>query len=418
MKKVTAILLGAGARGNIYANLAKQSPDEFEILAFAEPVEAKREKFAKDYGIKPENAFVTWEDLLKLPKMADACIVATLDDMHTEPAVMALNKGYHVLLEKPMAETEEECRRIAEAAEKNNRILSVCHVLRYTPFYSKIKEIVDKGLLGKVLCMRQTENVGYWHQAHSFVRGNWNNSETTTPMILAKSCHDMDIMSWIIGSKCIKVSSFGSLTYFKEENAPEGSTKRCLDGCKVINECPFYAPDFYLGKINSEGNGFAGFITVDTSEEGIIKALEEGPYGRCVFRCDNNVVDHQVVNMEFENSAVATFVMTAFTNECKRTLKIMGTEGELEGDMSKNYIQYRRFIDKEPIKIITSLPGTDTVYKSHGGGDYFLIRDFVSSVRGDEDAQNKTSAKQSLQSHVMCFKAEQSRVQGRVIELE
>ena len=203
--------------------------------------------------------------------------------MHTKPAVQALTMGYHVLLEKPMASTEAECRQIEQAASGSGLVLSVCHVLRYTPFYSKIKQLLDEGVLGQMLCIQQIENVGYWHQAHSFVRGNWNNSETTSPMLLQKSCHDMDIISWLMDSRCSRVSSFGSLTHFKPENAPRTAPARCLDGCPAAGICPYYAPRFYLEHPRAEKDGFVSAITTDTTRKGILEALESGPYGRCVY---------------------------------------------------------------------------------------------------------------------------------------
>ena len=198
-----------------------------------------------------------------------------------------------------------------ETARKRGKVLSVCHVLRYTPFFSKIKELLDKGCIGRLISIQHNENVGYWHYAHSFVRGNWRNSEDSSPMILAKSCHDMDIMLWLAGADCRSISSYGSLTHFKSENAPEGAPYRCMDGCPVQNECPYYAPRLYLTENTSWPTSV---ISADTGIEARTKALREGPYGRCVYRCDNNVVDHQVVAIEFKNDVTAVFTMSAFTN--------------------------------------------------------------------------------------------------------
>ena len=416
MKKVTAILLGAGARGNIYAHYSKEYPEEFEIIGVAEPNMARRERFAAQYHIAPDCVCESWEQLLARPKFADACLICTMDDMHTAPAVQALKMGYDVLLEKPMANTEAECKQIAQAAAESGRVLSVCHVLRYTPFYSTIKKLIDDGVLGKVLCVQQIENVGYWHQAHSFVRGNWNNSQTTSPMILQKSCHDMDIISWLIGSRCTKVSSFGSLTHFTPENAPKGAPTRCLDGCPAAQSCPYFAPRFYLEHPRAKTDGFVDVITTDPSYDGVMAALKTGPYGRCVYRADNNVVDHQVVNLEFENTATASFVMTAFTQDFNRTLKIMGTAGELVGDMGKNEIIYHVFGQPDPVCLTVDVPQLKDGYQ-HGGGDFYLIRDFVRAVQADAQAENKTTAAQSLQAHVICFAAEKARLQQTVVAL-
>ena len=313
MKKVTAVLIGAGQRGmDAYGSYATRHPDELQFVAVAEPDSERREKFCSIHGIEKGKSFCSWEDLLQEPKMADALLVCTQDRMHYEPVIKALEKGYHVLCEKPLSPVPEECIMMSETARKRGKVLSVCHVLRYTPFFSKIKELLDKGCIGRLISIQHNENVGYWHYAHSFVRGNWRNSEDSSPMILAKSCHDMDIMLWLAGADCRSISSYGSLTHFKSENAPEGAPYRCMDGCPVQNECPYYAPRLYLTENTSWPTSV---ISADTGIEARTKALREGPYGRCVYRCDNNVVDHQVVAIEFKNDVTAVFTMSAFTNK-------------------------------------------------------------------------------------------------------
>lgn len=290
MEPITAVVLGAGSRGEIYAGYALRHPEELKVVAAAEPRPDRLAKLADAHGIPPENRFASWEELLERPKMADVAFVCTLDDMHTAPALKALEKGYHILLEKPMSNTEEECRAIEAAARQADRVLAVCHVLRYTPFYRTIKALVDGGEIGEICAAAQIENVGYWHQAHSFVRGNWRSSRETSPMLLQKSCHDMDILLWLVGKDCCRVSSFGSLRHFTADNAPAGAPERCLDGCPHSETCPYYAPKIYLtGKTDWP----VDVLTTDLTEAGIRKALEEGPYGRCVYRCDNDVVDRQ-----------------------------------------------------------------------------------------------------------------------------
>lgn len=415
MKQVTAIVLGAGARGNVYARYAKKTAGQFAVVGVAEPNEARRQRFAEEYHVPQENVCASWEPLLERPRMADVCIICTLDQMHTAPAVKALALGYHVLLEKPMATTEAECRMIAEAAETSGCVLSVCHVLRYTPFYSKIKEIVSSGKVGQIMCIQQTEHVGYWHQAHSFVRGNWADSESGSPMILQKCCHDLDIISWLADSRCARVSSFGSLTHFKPEHAPKGAPLHCLDGCPAAERCPYYAPRFYLEHPRAAEDGFVDVLTTDHSRIGILRALQNGPYGRCVYHCGNNVVDHQTVTMEFENSVVASLVMTAFTADCHRTIEIMGTMGELTGDMEANIITVQPFLDKRPT--VLRIDAQDAPGYHHGGGDRQLIQDFVQAVQEGDGKHNRTSARQSLQSHLMCFAAERARIEHKVVEL-
>ncbi len=409
MKPITAIVLGAGSRGSIYAGYAKEHPDELRIVALAEPREDRRNMLADSLGLGPEARFATWQELLNIPRMADCAFVCTLDDDHTAPALKAMELGYHLLLEKPMSNTEEECRTIVEMANRTGRTLAVCHVLRYTPFYMTLKHLIDSGEIGEVTTINQIENVGYWHQAHSFVRGNWRTLRETSPMILQKSCHDMDIILWLMGKNCKQVQSFGSLRHFTPENAPEGAPRRCLDGCPHAERCPYYAPKLYL---NMKLTGWpVDVITTDLSEEGRRKALEVGPYGRCVYHCDNDVVDRQVVNMEFEGGAVATFTMTGLSADFSRQLKIFGTEGQIQADMGTKEIVLHRFGEEK--KTIPLDMGQEA--SGHGGGDFGIMRDFLHILR--DGGESRTSANVSLQSHLICFAAERSRKENVVVEL-
>lgn len=408
MGKIRALVLGAGSRGNAYAEYSLARPGELEIVGVAEPDGKRREQFTERFGVARGHRFCGWEEALSQPKMADAVFVCTLDNMHTQPALAALKAGYHVLLEKPMSNTREECIAIERAARESGRVLTVCHVLRYTPFYQKLKALIEEGAVGEVATIDQIENVGYWHQAHSFVRGNWRNSDRTSPMILQKSCHDLDIISWLIGKPCEWVSSFGSLRHFTPANQPEGAPDNCMKGCPHSRECVYYAPRIYL-------TGRTGWpvdvVTTELTEEGIEKALREGPYGRCVYQCDNNVVDHQVVNMEFEGGATASFTMTAFTADMTRQIKIMGSRGQIMADMTKKEIRLHRFGEEE---VSVSMQEAEDGF-GHGGGDFGVVKSFIGLINGEGD--NLTSAEASLQSHLMCFAAEQSRVEHRTVRL-
>lgn len=409
MKKITAVLLGAGNRGVGYGKYALDNPYEIEFVAVAEPIEERRESFREEHNIQKDSCFFTWEELLSKPKMADCILICTQDQMHYEPTMKALKLGYHVLLEKPMAIDPVECVKMGKYAEDNRRAFSICHVLRYTNFFSTLKDLVDGGEIGKLVSVQHNENVGFWHQAHSFVRGNWRNSEESSPMILQKCCHDMDILRWLIGSECTNISSFGALTYFKAENAPEGAPKRCLEGCPAAKECPYYAPKTYL---TSNIEWPTSVISADMSLESRRKALMEGPYGRCVYHCDNNVVDHQVVNMEFENEVTVAFTMCAFTKECSRTIKLMGTKGEIRGAIEKGEIQ-----------ILNFSTGTETVLhlstddSGHSGGDYGIMADFVKLVQADGKIEGRTSATNSVQSHLLAFAAEKARLEKKVVNM-
>lgn len=410
MKKKTAIVLGAGSRGCAYADYSLNHPEELEIVGVAEPDEERRKLFAEKYRVPKEQCYCEWTEILTQPKMADAAFVCTLDYMHTEPAVAALQKGYHVLLEKPMSNTPEECIAIEKAAEESGKVMSICHVLRYTSFYGTLKKLIEDGSVGEVITIDQVENVGYWHQAHSFVRGNWRRSDQTSPMILQKSCHDLDIITWLIDRSCTWVSSFGGLRHFTAEHTPKGAPENCMKGCPHSETCPFYAPKIYLTGCT---NWPVNVLTTDLTPEGITKALENGPYGRCVYHCDNNVVDHQVVNMEYEGGITASFTMTAFTSEITRQLKIMGTRGEITADMEKKVIRLHRFGEEEMMVPIAEGAGDEF---GHGGGDYGLVKNFISLMNGEGD--NRTSAKVSLQSHLMCFAAERSRLEHRAVSMQ
>ncbi|MGN7356914.1 Gfo/Idh/MocA family protein [Paenibacillus sp. SAF-054] len=408
MKPMTAVLVGAGARGaKGYARYALDYPHELTFVAVAEADPIRRERFAADHGIPPERCFTSWEQLLQEPRLAEIAMICTQDQMHYEPTMQALKQNYHVMLEKPMSPSPAECIDMERMAREQNRLLTICHVLRYTPFWSKIKQVIQEGRIGEVVSIQLNENVGYWHIAHSFVRGNWNNSNTSSPMILAKSCHDMDVLSWLMDRPCLRVSSFGSLKYFREEYAPEGSGDRCLD-CAVEPTCAYSAPRFYL---SDQYKGWAGHFTPELTRQNIIQGLQDTDYGRCVFRSDNNVVDHQVVNMEFEGGATAMFSMCGFTYEQERRIQIMGTQGELRGEEDKITLYDFLTHQKTTIDIPVQTSG-------HGGGDSGIVRDFLNQVRGYSGQESMTSASASVRSHMIAFAAETSRLSGgQAIEL-
>ncbi|GCE25588.1 oxidoreductase [Dictyobacter alpinus] len=412
MRKVTIALIGAGQRGmNCYAQYALKFPHEVEFVAVADAKPERRASFQALHGLADKDCYADWRELLAQPRQADAILVCTQDAMHYEPAMAALQAGYHVLLEKPMSPNPRECLEMGACAEKHERIFSICHVLRFTNFFTTIKQILDQGEIGRLISIQHNENVAYWHYAHSYVRGNWRNSQLSSPMILAKSCHDMDIMLWLAGADCEHISSFGSLTHFIAENAPAGAPERCLDGCPVADSCLYYAPRHYL---NEHIGWPATTISDDHSYEGRYKALQEGPYGRCVYHCDNNVVDHQVVNLEFANQVTAVFTMCAFTENCERTIKLMGTRGEIRAAMEKGEIEVTDFATKAR-KVIT-LPDVEGT-SGHGGGDFGLMRDFVRLVQYDGQQVGRTSAATSVQSHLMAFAAEEARVSRQTISL-
>jgi len=452
---LTAILIGAGDRGYAaYGPYALAHPDEIRFVAVAEPHDVRRARFAQAHAIPQERQFRTWENLLAQGQVADAALVCTLDRLHVAPAVAALEAGYDVLLEKPMATTLADCVRLAQTAERSGRLLQICHVLRYTAFFSTLHDIVTSGRLGDVITVEHRENVSYWHMAHSYVRGNWRNSETESPMILAKCCHDLDLLYWNLGP-CRRLSSFGSLTHFRAENAPEGAPERCTDGCPVADECPWYAPRLYLELIPlmhvarhspaaserlgatlaldhpslakvarrlisplDEALDYRGWpisvISEDTSSEARLRALQTGPYGRCVYRCDNDVVDHQTVNMEFESGASAVLVMHGHSHEETRTMRYDGTRATLRGKFAYGTDDAIEIHDHLTGRVERVVP--QGVAGGHGGGDAGLMTAFVRAVRDPSYAL--TTARESLESHLMAFAAEEARVHGTIIHME
>ncbi|CAH0119207.1 Inositol 2-dehydrogenase/D-chiro-inositol 3-dehydrogenase [Paenibacillus sp. CECT 9249] len=404
MRKVRAILLGAGARGALaYAPYARKYPHELEIAAVAEPWRERREAFAAEHSIPAEYVFADWEEVFRKPKFADAVIICTQDRMHFAPTMRALELGYDVLLEKPMSPDPAECLRMERAAAHYGRKLTICHVLRYTPFWSELHATIASGAIGDVVSLQLSENVGYFHIAHSFVRGKWRSSEQSSPMILAKSCHDTDLIAWLVGEECVRVSSYGSLFHFREGNAPEGAPLRCTDGCPHEAKCAFSASRFYLG----EGKDWALHFTDATDNGSILQALREGPYGRCVYRCDNDVVDHQVVAMEFANGATAVFSMSGFTHDCSRHVHIMGTKGEIRGCMEERKFTIYDFATQRQNEV-----RVHATEEGHGGGDEALIRSFIRELAGDPDVSSLTAAQISVQSHLIAFAAERSRLQN------
>ena len=411
-KELTKLaLIGAGQRGRIYADYAFEHK-RAEICYLVEPDPKRMQEAKEKYKLDDDHVFADPAEFYKLGKVCDAVIIATMDRQHYEHTMGALQLGYDILLEKPISPDLQECLDIRNLAmEKGCRIM-VCHVLRYTGFWASIKKLVDSGELGKVIDIQHNENIGNFHIAHSFVRGNWRNSDIASSLIMQKSCHDMDLLTWIVGSKAKSVSSFGDLTYFKAENAPEGSADRCVN-CKA-KDCRFDARKAYLP---IAGDWPATVLSVDQSQAGLMKAIEEGPYGRCVFHCDNNVCDHQVAVFEFENGVHATFNLSGFTNRMCRTIKIMCENGEIRGDDGLNEIEVIRFTSNWQAAPYVKKYQPDLREGFHGGGDSGLMEQFLDLLDGD-DVENLSAIDKSIESHVMAIAAEKARVEHRVIDLK
>ncbi len=417
MDKLKVILIGAGGRGIGYTNI--MDSERFEVVAVAEPIDVRRNYVKERHNIPDEMCFTTWEPLLDLPKMADVAIISTQDRMHRDPAIKAIELGYNLLLEKPVAPTPQECVEVLEAARKHDVKILVCHVLRYSPFFMKLKEIVDSGMIGDIISIEHDECVGNIHQSHSFVRGNWGNSDKSSSMILQKTCHDMDILQWIIGKKCKSVQSFGSLSYFVEKNAPEGAPDYCIDGCPEADKCCYNAVKIYLqAPKEEEWYRKAATEHPSPSDADVEKALRTTQYGKCVYKCDNNVVDHQVVNLEFEGGETVSFTMCAFT-EGGRHIRVMGTKGELTGNMADDSFNVYLFADRSHKTITASeIAIGETIADGHGGGDDGIIEALYGyMVEGKTDIR-LSEIGISVENHIISFAAEKSRVENRVINIE
>ncbi len=413
MKTLDIIIVGAGGRGSIYADIAANDKNRANIVGVAEPRAQSRNSLVEKFNIPAENVYEDWKELAKRDRFADAVIIATQDRMHTAPVVQFAKMGYHILLEKPMAPSKEECAQIVEAAKASKKIFAVCHVLKYTPFARKIKEVLDSGAIGDLVSLDQIEPVGYWHMAHSFVRGHWRNEQESSFMLLAKACHDLDLIRYLVGKRCKSISSFGSLKHFKRANQPEGASDRCT-ACKLELECPYSAIKIYLGSFRKGDRWPTDAITTDLSEAGILNALHTGPYGRCVYACDNNVVDHQVVNMQFEDEITATFTMTGFSKMDHRRIALFGTKGELACDGTK--ITVFDFLT-ETTREIDCYAGEASLEGGHGGGDEGLIGNFIEAVREGDSSKIWSGIDESLESHLMVFAAEEARRGNCVVNL-
>lgn len=412
MKQLRLGLIGAGERGaNCYAPYALKYPLEVKFVCVAEPLKDRRDKFGDIYGIPKENRHDNWEELLLCNYQLDGVIIATQDREHYEPAMACINKGYNILLEKPMAETAEKTKEIVDAAEKQGTLLMVCHVLRHTPYFRAMKQAIDEGKIGEIKSIHHIENIGFWHFAHSYVRGNWRRSDETTPMIVAKCSHDTDIFNYLLnGKKCTKVSSFGSLSYFVPENAPEGAAQRC-ENCPHNKTC-LYSAYHYLDDREMHKN-LKKIIMRTEDNQAFLDYMLKTPYGRCVYYCDNNVVDHQVVNLEYEDGTTVSWQASAFTQEIIRETKIMGTRGEIEGCMEDDAFEIRDFATGNITTVHVNTPKT-----LHSGGDECIMETFTRALQSPKEQNLMYSAGLSLQGHTMAYAAEESRIQnGKVITL-
>lgn len=419
-ERVRIAIAGVGERGrNAYGKELVKMKDRVTVTAVADTNEERLGLAGDMFGVPSAMRFHSAEEMLSRDRLADAVFICTQDRQHVSQAVAALRKGYDVLLEKPVSPDLEDLGEIVRVQKETGRRVVVCHVLRYTPFFQMIKKTIESGRLGEVVAIQALENVCYWHQAHSYVRGNWRREAETSPMILAKCCHDLDYLVWLSGRKCERVSSLGSLMYFRPENAPDGAALRCTD-CRAKASCPYDAEKIYLtnpetGILHGNTGWPVEVLAENPTEEKIRLALERGPYGRCVFHSDNDVVDHQTVNMEMEGGATLTLTMCAFTSNGGREIKVMGTLGDLKGDMNENRIRITRFGEKTEEIDLSRVEKDDA---GHGGGDALLVGEFISLLEGKDPDDTVTTLERSVESHLIAIAAERSRLSGgRAVEM-
>jgi len=413
--QTTLALVGCGNRGRQYAGLAVGT-GRARVVAIAEPNPVRRAAAAREFGVPAEAVFDDWAALAAAPRAADAVIIATQDRDHVGPAVALAEAGYHILLEKPIAPTEPEALAIVDAAERNGVQLAVCHVLRYTPLTRRVRELVDGGRLGELVSIEHLEPIGSWHFAHSYVRGNWRREDLATPMLMAKACHDVDWLQYVVGRPALRVSSFGGLYHFRPTQAPPGAGTRCVE-CPVEDACAFSAVRLYPSFLGDpDGERWPLSTVIDTiTPEALDQALREGPYGRCVYHCDNDALDHQVVTIEYEGGVTASLTVAAFTPKADRKTRIMGTRGYLDTDGATITVHDFLTSADETIEVGA---GTDAdAARGHAGGDAGLVDAFLAAVAGADPSAIKSGPADSLESHRVVWAAERARREGVVVTL-
>ncbi len=412
MTAIETIIVGAGGRGNAYGKFALEYPHELSVVGVAEPDPIRRERLVRLHDIAPNMVFEDWQALLASSEMhASTILNCTMDRFHFESTMRMLELGYDVLLEKPMTPVLSENVRLVKAAESSGRLLQICHVLRYTPFWQTLRKVVQSGKLGRIVSVTHRENLIYYHMAHSFVRGNWRQEASSGPMILSKCCHDFDILLWILQRQVVHLNSFGSLVHFRPENAPEGATQRCTDGCAAADSCKYEATKLYA----RDGDGWPhNYVSYVPNREVRLEQLKEDWYGRCVYLCDNDVVDHQTVNMELEDGTTVTLVMNGQGDEECRSMRYDGTKATLYGKFSSkgNEIRVHHHLSEE----IEDVPVNARESSGHGGGDNGIVRSFLDTLRGNPD-DSVTTARESLESHLLAFAAEESRINKTVVNM-
>jgi len=412
-KKLTCVIVGCGNRGRAYEKYIMTLSDKIKVVAVSDINEYRKNWMADRWDIPAGKRFGDYHEILAQPKLADMMLICLPDALHYEPAMKAMALGYDVLLEKPLAQSEKECLNLLAQSKKYDKILGTCHVLRYAPYFIALRAAVKKGLIGELVSIQHLEPIAFDHIAHSYVRGIWHNSKETTPIILAKSCHDLDIIKWIVGKPCTSVSAEGDLRFFKKENAPEGAPMRCTDGCPHESTCPYSAIEHYVRR-RTRLNVFD--LDKKCPEEDILNKLRTTDYGRCVFHCNNDQPDHYIANLSFEGGVTAAFSMEGFTPWGGRRTRLMGTKGFIEGD-GKTFTLWD-FRSNKTSKWEMKVEELEE-YKDagHGGGDWALVRDFFEAVAAHDPDKLTSRIDESVESHLMGFRCEVSRLTGKKVKM-
>lgn len=416
-RELTVAVMGAGARGREYSAYGKLYPGTMKVVAVSDINPDRCRTLADEWNVPEDRRFGDFHEMLeagKKGKLADIMIIGLPDDLHFEPAMEAMRQGYHLLLEKPMARTREECLKLRERQHETGVKVAVGHVLRYAPYFIALKQAIQDGKVGEVVNIQHMEPVMYAHMAHSFVRGNWHNSKATTPMILAKTCHDLDILKWLVGKRCERISTEGGVYLFRHDRMPQGATHRCTDGCPHEATCPYSALDIYERK--------RWFLYVfdlkrDCPSEAILEKLRTTDYGRCVYDMDNDQPDHLVHTLVFEGGATASFTMDAFTPWGGRKTRVMGTLGYIEGN-GKSFTVHEFRTGKESKWDFDASELANYKDSGHAGGDLALIRDLLEAVDRDDFGVLTSSIDESVESHLMGFCGEKSRLEGTKEEIK
>ncbi|WP_295935931.1 Gfo/Idh/MocA family oxidoreductase [uncultured Alistipes sp.] len=408
-RPVRIVVIGAGNRANKYLEYARRHPDRLSLVGVVEINDLRRRAMAQTFGIPEKRCYSDYDVFFADKVEADMVLISTPENIHFDPAVKAIDAGYHVLLEKPISQHLGQCREIAQRARERGILVGVCHVLRFHPYFAKIRELVTSGEFGQIVSIDHTASVGLDRATHSYVRGAFRREKEANPILLAKCCHDIDFLLWLTDARCRKLSSFGSLRWFRAENAPAGSGERCMD-CAIEPQCPFSARDLYYVRKDWVAN--FDVVPGSTLDQTILEELRTGQYGRCVYRCDNDVVDHQLLAMEMSDRMTISLSMEMFTGDDFRKTHIRLTGGEIDGD--EHTLRVRKFRGRyERVYDFSELVGQPF----HAGADLMLIEDFIRAV-SDPGYPLLTSIDDAIESHRICYEAERSRRTGQTIYLD